>query len=118
MSIQIPAILTGFATRLDGGATVRFATNELADTDVLELKRMQGKFGHLLFRPNEYSISDIPKGDAVDKRRTPSKRLMDVKFVKWKQQGEPGLFDDFYRKEMEIIIEEAKEELMEYNNEH
>lgn len=109
--IQVPAILTGFATKVDGGASIRFNTNELSDTDVLELKRNQGKFGHVLFKENEFTVDDLPKEQAEDKNKTPSKRLRAVIFIEWTQKGKHGNFEEFYRLKMEKIIEYLKSKL-------
>ncbi len=109
--IQVPAILTGFSTKVDGGASLRFSTNELSDTDVLELKRHQGQFGHLLFRPNAFTAQDIPREDAEDNTKTPSKRLRATLFVLWKQQGEKGDFEVYYRTQVEKVIEYLKAKL-------
>ena len=107
--IQLPAILTGFATKVDGGASVRFSTNELTDNDVLELKRRQGKFGFLLFKENEFTTNDLPKEQAEDKNKTPSKRLRAVLFVMWQQKGKPaGDFESYYLYQMDKIIEHYK----------
>lgn len=108
---QVPAILTGFATKVDGGASVRFATNELTDTDILQLKRQQGQFGFLLFRENAYTPKDIPTEQAEDGSKSPSKRLRAVLFVQWKQEGEKGDFEAFYVKSMNAIIEKCKGQL-------
>lgn len=110
-SIQVPAILTGFSTKVDGGASIRFATNELSDTDVLELKRHQGEFGHLLFRGNAFAAADVPSEDAEDKSKTPSKRLRAVLYVRWQQLGASGDFDAYYRQSVEKIIEHVKSKL-------
>lgn len=109
--IQIAAILTGFATKVDGGASVRFSTNELADTDVLELKRRQGKFGFLMFKPNEFTVDDMPTEAAEDRNKTPSKRLRAVLFLMWKQAGEKGDFEVYYRAQVEKVIEHLKNKL-------
>jgi len=112
MSIQLPAILTGFATKVDGGASVRFNTNELQDTDVLELKRNQGVFGWLLFSPNKFTTDDLPKEQAEDKDKTPSKRQRALLFLIWKQLNQPnGDFEIYYRNRMEKNIDKLKIEL-------
>ena len=109
--IQTPAILTGFATKVDGGASVRFSTNEISDTDVVELKRHQGKFGYLLFKENPFTIDDLPKEYAENASKTPSKRLRATLYVLWQQQGSTGDFEAFYAKEMEDIISKVKTKL-------
>jgi hypothetical protein len=111
MSIQIPAILTGFATKVDGGASIRFNTNELNDLDILELKRKQGTFGYLLFKENQFKNEDVPTEEAEDTSKTPSKRLRAVLFVYWNQKVGVGNFDSFYREKMEEIIQSIKEKI-------
>ena len=109
--IQIPTILTGFATKVDGGASVRFSTNELSDTDVLLLKQHQGKFGYLLFKENPFTTDDLPKEQAEDKTKTPSKRLRATLYVLWQQEGSKGDFEVAYREKMEKIISFIKDKL-------
>lgn len=114
MSIQLPAILTGFATKVDGGASVRFNTNELQDTDVLELKRNQGVFGWLLFSPNKFTTDDLPKEQAEDKDKTPSKRLRNTLYVLFQQETGKATnadFEQYYRAKMEKFIEHVKSKL-------
>lgn len=108
---QVPAILSGFSTTKDGGASVRFATNELNDTDFLIMKQSQGKYGWLMFREAPFQESDLPKEMPEDNTKTPSKRLRAVLFLLWKQQGENGDFENYYRVQMEKFIERIKNEL-------
>jgi len=115
MSIQLPAILTGFATKVDGGASVRFNTNELSDTDVLELKRNQGVFGWLLFSPNKFTTDDLPKEQAEDKDKTPSKRLRNALYVLYHQKTKDGTssgFERFYGDYMDKEIQKVKDQLI------
>lgn len=109
--IKLPAYLTGFATKVDGSASVRFSTQELSDNDVLELKRHQGSYGWLLFKENEFTVDDLPKERAEDTSKTPSKRLRATIYVKWQQEGSKGDFEAFYRSYMERIINRIKEML-------
>lgn len=109
--IQVPAIFTGFSTRADGGATMRFATNELKADDFGMLAKMHNEFGYVMFKPNEYTDEDIPKGDATDERKSPSQRLRGVLFVWWEQLGKPGEFEGFYRMQIDKIIMSVKDKL-------
>lgn len=60
-----------------------------ADNEPVELKDIKGEFA----------------------TKTPSQRLRATIFVWWKQQNEPGDFEDFYRRRMETLIESVKSEL-------
>ena len=108
---QVPAILTGFSTRQDGGASIRFATNEISDEEFLVLKKFQGTFGFVLFKENAFKEEEVPKEDAEDKNKTPSKRLRACIFILWQQEGSKGTFDAYYREKMEKLIEWVKGKL-------
>ena len=65
----------------------------------------------MAFRPNQFSVDDLPKEAAEDKNKTPSKRLRAVLFVLWKQRGEHGDFEVWYREQIEKIIINIKTKL-------
>lgn len=108
---QAPAILTSVALSKDGGVRLGFTTNELTDEEKLIVSKFHNKFGFVLFKSNEFSLDDIPKEDAEDKSKTPSKRLRATLFVLWKQLGENGDFETYYRTQVEKIIEHLKTKL-------
>ncbi len=110
-TFQVPATLDRFSSKADGSAGISFSTNELSDTDFLELKRRQGKFGYLCFKENTFSSADLPKEDADEGQKTPSKRLRSVLFILWQQEGKKGEFEVFYRENMNKAIENIKARL-------
>lgn len=107
-TIQVPAVFTGFSSRSDGGASLRFATQELNEVDFSALKKMHNSFGYILFAANQFTDADIPKEDASDETKSPAKRLRAALFVMWKQHGGKGDFEVFYREQMERAIERVK----------
>jgi hypothetical protein len=110
--IQLPAILSGFSSTSDGGASLRFHTNELQASDFAILKDFQGKFGFVCFKENEFAISDMPTEQAEDRTKTPSKRLRASLFVLYEQEGEPGGdFEAYYRGKVEKLIDFVKSKL-------
>ena len=110
--IQLAAYLTGFATKVDGSASIRFSTQELQDNDVLELKRRQGTVGWLCFAPNKVSDADIPKLDADLNSKTQSERIRGVLFrIHEKNGGTKETFPDYYYQQTEKIIDYLKEKL-------
>lgn len=108
--IKLPAIMTGFASHADGGAGIRFTTNELAGEDYVALASEKGKFGWLIFKENDVQDEDIPNEQA-EEAKTPSQRLRAVLFVLWTQEGKKGNFEDYYRNRMEKLIEVIKNKL-------
>ena len=109
--MKLPCYFTGFSSRSDGSASLRFATQELSPEDFSTLKEAHNKFGYLLFQENEIKPEDIPQEDAEDKTKTPSKRLRATLYVFWKQKGATGDFEVFYRDNMEKLIERVKSKL-------
>ena len=103
--------MTGFSSRSDGSAGIRFCSQELSAADFATLKENLNEYGWLVFRPNEFQDKDIPQEDAEDPEKTPSKRLRAVLFVLWQQTGKKGRFEAYYHEQMEKIIEHIKSKL-------
>ena len=111
MIFTCPAVLTRIAYLKDRGLSLGFSTNELTDQEKVIAGSFHGKFGWLCFSENQIAEADIPKGPAEDSAKTPSQRLRAVLFVYWKQLGESGDFEDFYRKQVDRIIDAVKAKL-------
>ena len=113
--IKLPAVLSGFSSRADKSAGVRFATQELLPSDFAELQELNGTFGFLLFKENDIQPDDIPKENAEFEGKTSSERLKDVLFVWFKKLEKEGKVDEdfntFRRKKMEGFIEAVKSKL-------
>lgn len=112
--IQLPAYFTGFSSKSDGSASLRFSSQELSPNDFAELKKHHNAFGWLLFKNSEIQKSDVPEEDAIEEEdadKTPSKRLRAVLFRLWHQRKVEEPFDVWYRKQMEVIIDKVKEKL-------
>lgn len=109
--LKLAAILDGFTLHKDGGAGIRFVTNEVSDDDTIEIKKFYGTFGFLVFKESELMEEEIPKEDPDIGGKTPSKRLRNTLFVFWKQHKGTGDFEQFYRQQMEKFIEHVKTKL-------
>lgn len=111
--ILLPATLEGFNLHKDGGASLRFITQELSDEDVITIKQFYGKFGWLGFRENEWQDEDFPAQNAIFEGKTPAQRLRNVIFVWYKELEKQGKakdvsFNSFYDKRVEEVIEHIK----------
>jgi hypothetical protein len=114
--IQLPAAFTGFGSRADGGASLRFATQELTDVDFAQLKKIHNSFGWIVFKPNNrLTETDLPSENAASKNsdnKSPSRRLRAVLFLVWNKKPEPkDSFDQYYQKEYETLIQMYKDSL-------
>ena len=84
--IKLPAYFSGFSSRSDGSAGLRFTTQEINPEDFSELKKNHNAFGWLLFRENQLEDSDIPNENAQEDGISSSERLRRRMFVYWKNK--------------------------------
>lgn len=109
--IQLAGIITSMSYSKDGGMRIGFHTNELSIEEKSEIQKYFQQFGYILFKPNEFQESEIPKGNAESKDKTPSKRLRDVIFVWYKQLNSNLDFETFYKQKIEDMINIIKTKL-------
>lgn len=108
--MKLPAYFTGFSSKSDGSAGLRFATQEISAEQFADLKRNLNGFGWLQFQENQ--AIEVPTEPAVeDKDKTPSKRLRSVLYILWKENKVEEDFETYYRKQVEKIIDHLKSKL-------
>tara|TARA_R100001244_G_scaffold124761_1_gene94645 strand:+ start:134 stop:502 length:369 start_codon:yes stop_codon:yes gene_type:complete len=119
-NLIIPAILTKYNPRKDKSVTISFETQELSTSQVMELHELMGKYGGLMFKPEDQltkaEIKEIDELDFEMGGKSKSKRLMDVMYLLHKQEQEklaPHLkdFKDYYAVKMEEMIIHFKNKL-------
>jgi hypothetical protein len=96
MIIEVPAILTSMSLTKDKGLRMGFTTQELTDEQKFTCQKFHQTFGYLLFKPNEFKESEVPKGNAVKKGKTPSQQLRNLIYIYWQKSGCPGDNQAFY----------------------
>lgn len=115
MTIQVAATVDGISPLKDGGMSIRYHTQEMPDESKLILLNSMGKFGWLLFKPEEkpFDPNEVPKYDpqSWDELKSPSQRMRAALYVYWQQSGKPKDFDSFYKQQMEIFINVIKSKL-------
>lgn len=100
---KLPGYFTGFSSKSDGSAGLRFSTQELAPDDFANLKRAVNAFGWILFAEAELSEKDIPSEAIEEDGISASERLRRRMFVYWKQKVNEGDFDLWRRQQMEAL---------------
>ena len=113
--IQIEATIESIRSRVDGTWSLGVGTQELKEEQAKVLLRLNRKLGWFLFKETpleEADLIDIPETTPEFKSdKTPSQRLRAVLYVYWGQRKPTKTFDEFYRQQMEKIIEWIKEKL-------
>jgi hypothetical protein len=109
--MKLPAYLTGFSSKSDGSASLRFNTNELTGEDFAELKRELNEFGWLVFAPEGQTV-EVPNEKITDERKKPSQRLRAVLYLLFKKSyANDEAFESWYRTQIEKMIDRIKEKL-------
>lgn len=115
MTIKIPAYFSGFASKVDGSASLRFTTQEISPADFGEFKENLNEFGWLVFEKNASIPPDAPDEAPEQEGKSLSERLRAVLFVRWKQLQGLGQtekdFESYRRMVMEAWIESVKSKL-------
>jgi len=100
--------------KVDKSATISFDTGEMLPRDKMQLLEVEGSIGTTIFIPEE-NAAPPQKIESNFQEKTPSKRLYNVLFVRFKDLSDRGVididFDNFYKIEMEKIIEEQKSKI-------
>jgi hypothetical protein len=129
VNLLLPAQITRYNRRKDRSVTLTFETQEIPDISDVDEMVMREAFGVMYFRETEEGVlseDELRELDAADldlerPEKSPSKRLRSVLWLVF-CESEPFLsrmdkeeknkrFRDFYRKEMERIIEGYKARL-------
>lgn len=110
--VSVPAEVVDIRPKADRSWKLSFNTRELTGDEVAILAdNFQGE-GWLVFKPNgDVAQEEIPEGRADSGVKSQSQRLRDVIFIDYKQHGEKGDFESYYRNYLEKLIEFAKSRL-------
>ena len=110
--LKKPAQLTGVVRKVsDKTMNVRFNTCEATSEELAIWDEFAGFTGQLAFSLDSIQEEDIPIEDTEFQTKTPSQRLRGVLFRVWETEGSKGEFNDYYRTEMERIINHFKNKL-------
>lgn len=109
--IQVPAILKGVSTLADGGVSMRFTTGEMTSEQMTTVMEFAGTYGWCQFSSQE--LHEVPKESPNREAgaKTPSQRLRSTLYVLYQDKYSDQVFDTWYAKTMERIIDRVKKEL-------
>lgn len=99
--IRLPAYFTGFSSKSDGSASLRFSTQELTAQDFAILKDNHNAFGWLLFSTE--SEQEPPEEPPVEEGKTSGQVLRSRMFVYWKEKIDDGDFELWRRRQMDTL---------------
>lgn len=109
-AITVNTIITSLRSLTDGGLSLTVHTPELTPQEKAYFMELQGINTKALFDPLDEKVPEV-KINSEFEGKSPSQRLKAVLFVQWVQEGKQGEFAQFYKHEMEKIINAVKRRL-------
>lgn len=113
--LRVQGLFKTYHPLVDGSMNITFQTQEIdlaLKNQIFELHR---QFGHLLFKPNEIMVKDIPTTQAEARfGESPSKKMRSTVYVLYAELGKPyGAtgFDKYYEEWMERFRSQIMEEI-------
>ena len=111
--VTIPGLVDGVTTRKDRTVKITFSTQELPPNEAAVILGLNQKLGVIAFAEKSSQISqdimDIPV--EFPEEKSPAKRLKNVLYRLWEQEGKQQDFEVYYRQKIERAIESIKEKL-------
>jgi len=111
-AIETQGIITGVRSKVDGSLGLSMSTPELTSEEKAAVMDLQGQNLVCTFVPLDEKNAPKMKVDKEIETKTPSNRLRNVLYVLWEQEGGKGDFDDFYKRQMEKVIDAYKGKLL------
>lgn len=110
--ITIKAFITSIRSRKDDSLGLSLETaKEMSPEEMVEVFKLHKQQVQAVFIPLDEPNAPALVIDKDLEQKSQSQRLRGVLYVYWQQHGEQGDFADFYRKEMEKLIEVYKRRL-------
>lgn len=98
---------------LKNDRSMRFTvyTPELTDDEFTALRKLQNAVCEMFIKPLDEVPDEVVKIDKDMETKTSSQRMRSVIFLLWRQLGEPGQFETYYRDKMERILDQLKSKI-------
>jgi hypothetical protein len=106
-AIKVRTIITSIRSKNDRSLGISLSTPELTVEERSEFMNLQSVECMTLFEPISEKVNMVEIKSEVS-TKTQSQRLRAVIFILWKQEGENGTFEEYYRIKTEQIIDWLK----------
>lgn len=98
-------------SRVDGAVRFAVITPELTLDQRATILGLHGKNVRVMLEPIDVPVEDLVEVTTEAEQKTKCQRLRAVLFVWWKQNPHGEVFQSFYDRKMEAIIDRVKETL-------
>ena len=113
---MLPVILSSYRPKSDGSWGITLSTQILRKDEKAVIDSMHNQMCCILLKDGDINTQEIEVFDSIDMetidtKLTPSKRLYNVFWRMWEQEGKEGEFKEYYKVKMETLIEHFKQKL-------
>ena len=111
-AIKLSAVITSIRAKVDRSLGLTLATPEFTNDEKVEVMNLQNVPIELLIKPTDEIPKELLEINTEIEGKTPSQRMRAVIYILWKQLGEPGQYETYYRDKMERIINQLKDKIV------
>ena len=112
-TIKTHAIITGLRSKVDRSLGLTIATPELSPAEKAEFMTLQGINVDLTIKPLDKEPTETYEVKKEMGSKTQGQRIRAIIYLLWKQEGEKGDLDTYYREKTEKYINFLKEKIEE-----
>ena len=110
--IKTQAIITGIRAKVDKSLGLTISTPELKNLEKAEFMELQGIKTELTIEPLDEKVETYEVKKEMGSK-TQGQRIRAIIYLLWKQDGEKGDLDTYYREKTEKYINFLKEKIEE-----
>lgn len=113
--IQLPVLIAGLATKVDGSIKLTLETRELGGAEASRLFDLRNTEAWCLIQPQEFTEDSVKlpteRADPAVGAKTPSQRMRAIIYRLWEQSRSGTDFESYYRIRMDGLNEQLKAKL-------
>ncbi len=111
-AIESNAIVTSITAKQDKSLGLRMVTPELTNDEKVAFLELQGVNVKVLINPLDTIPVGMMKIDTELNQKSQGQRIRAVCFLLWRQEGEQGSFEQYYKEKTDKYIEFLKEKIV------
>jgi len=96
-TLKTNAVITGIRSKVDRSLGLTVATPELTSKEKAEVMNLQGVNVNMTIEPLDDTPTEIYQVDKEVGTKSQGQRIRAIIFILWKQGGEEGDFETYYR---------------------
>lgn len=110
-AIKTNAIISSIRRKTDKSLGLTISTPEVTNEEAIAIMELQGVNIDLWMKPLDETPEEVIEIDKEIEQKSQATRIRAVLFLLWKQEGEQGEFNTYYKEKTEKYLDWLKEKL-------